>query len=367
MLLALNPTVSPRVDSANVGLHGRIRDGFLKQASACRAMESPFTASICELLADRLDDTTAFGRRISNWTSDPMADALPLRAAGGFNDLVLRGLAPELAACYPPRPLPTANRLGDAIVATLREHDEGLAAFLQSPPQTNEAARSAAILVAALALAGRFDLPLETYEVGASAGLNLWFDRYRYEGGRLNWGDPDSPVVIRCDWTAALPNLRASLVVADRHGCDQRPLDPASAEDRRRLLCYVWPDQTARVERIRAALDFATQTGVSVKRADAADWVERHFGEPKPGAVKTLVHTVVWQYLPQETRKRITRAVEGAGSQATDDAGIAWIRLEADGESPGAGLRLRSWPGGEDRLLTRFDFHGRWAVDPKSP
>ena len=30
-------------------------------------------------------------------------------------------------------------------------------------------------------------------------------------------------------------------------------------------------------------------------------------------------------------------------------------------QSPPAALRLTLWPGGEERLIARVDFHGRWA------
>lgn len=324
-------------------------------------MGSPFTGLVCEALADGLDGRSAFGRRVGGWKGDPIGDALPLRAAGGLNALVLGGHAPELASFYPPHPLPDTSRLWAAIRETIDAHDDFLTAFLDSPPQTNEVSRSAAILAGALVLADRFGLPLKTFEIGASAGLNLGFDRYCYEGGSLHWGDPSSPVVIRCDWNGPPPPLDAELRVGDRRGCDQRPLDPASEEDRLRLLSYVWPDQTERVARLRAALELASRADWKVEQGDAADWVERHFEAPEPGVVKTLVHTVVWQYLPDETRDRITRALERVGGQADANAGIAWLRMEHDGEGRGGGLRLRQWPDGEDRLLARVDFHGRWA------
>lgn len=344
-----------------MALVGRILEGFLFQADACREMGSSFTALLCEVLADGLDNESALGRRIAAWPGHPNQEVLPLRAAGGLNYLVLTGAAPELARRYPPNPLPSPADLQSTLRETIRTHDEFLTAFLDSPPQTNEVSRSAAILVGALEVATRFDLPLEIFEVGASAGLNQGFDGYRYEVGALEWGDPHSPVVVRGDWSGPPPLLEANLRVGARRGCDQRPLDPTSPEDRVRLLCYIWPDQIPRVERLRAALDLAALDPPSIERADAADWVERHFATPKSGVVKVLVHTVVWQYLPEETQARITRAMEHAGSQATEDAGIAWLMMEHDGLGRGGGLHLRQWPGGEDRLLGRFDYHGRWA------
>lgn len=339
----------------------RIREGFLFQADACREMGSPFTALVCQVLADGLDRETDVGRRIAEWPGHPNQEVLPLRAAGGLNYLVLSGAAPRLASLYPPRPLPTAADLWAAVAEAIQTHDGFLTSFLDSPPQTNEVSRSAAILTGALRIAARFDMPLEIYEVGASAGLNQRFDAYRYDFGPLEWGDPASSVVIRGEWSGSPPSLEGNLRIVHRQGCDQRPLDPTSPEDRRRLLCYIWPDQLPRVARLRAALEMAARNPPRIDTADAADWVERHFASPTPGVVKVLVHTVVWQYLPKETQARISRAMEQAGALATGEAGLAWLQMEHDGQGRGGGLHLRQWPGGEDQLLARFDYHGRWA------
>ena len=63
----------------------------------------------------------------------------------------------------------------------LRRHDHYLADQLSSPPQTNEVARSGIVLGAMLHVAARTGLPLEIFEIGASAGLNLAFDEYVFD------------------------------------------------------------------------------------------------------------------------------------------------------------------------------------------
>ncbi|MFI5410753.1 DUF2332 family protein [Kaistia sp. UC242_56] len=66
---------------------GDLLKAFQSQAGSCRKLGSPFTAEICELLAEHLDDSSGFGRRILGWPRDPFADALALRAAAGFHAL----------------------------------------------------------------------------------------------------------------------------------------------------------------------------------------------------------------------------------------------------------------------------------------
>ncbi|WP_156747728.1 DUF2332 family protein, partial [Methylosinus sp. 3S-1] len=80
-----------------------------------------------------------------------------------------------------------------------------------------------------------------------------------------------------------------------------------------------------------------------------------------PGRARLLHHTIVWQYLPLETKTRAKAAIAAAGAAATPQAPFAWARMEADGDMRSAAVTLTLWPGGESVALGRADFHGRWA------
>ncbi|MEX0837932.1 MAG: DUF2332 family protein, partial [Parvibaculum sp.] len=305
-----------------------IPGSFHRQATACRHLGSPFTARVCEALADGLTGETAFGARILGWAGNPVNDALALRAAGALNALARSGDCAALTAAYPPHEADDDGLRG-AIAAAIAGHDDFLTRFLDSAPQTNEVARSNALLGGALHLAAATGLPLALHEIGSSAGLNLVFDRYAYDLGAAKWGAADARVTIAAEWTGGLPPLAAPLRVVSRHGCDLNPLD--AGRDRERLLAYIWPDQAARLARIAAALTEAARTGVAVEKADAAEWVERHFGRAgETGIVRVLMHTIVWQYLPAATQGRIEAAMALAGAAATKDAPVAWLRAEPD-------------------------------------
>jgi hypothetical protein len=342
------------------------RNQLRAQAAASPTLGSPFTGALCGLLAERLDRSSAFGRRILDWPGNPHADALALRACGALHALARSGRQPELSAVYPPAPF-EPERLWAAVEGAIQHEDAFLTAVLDSPPQTNEVARSAMILGAGLHAAGRWRLPLAVYEIGASAGLNLAFDRYRYDfGNEMGWGDAAAPLVIRSAWRGTLPPLDAPLAVVSRKGCDRRPLDPADPADAGRLMAYIWPDQTYRVERTEAALKLAAAEGRQVERTDAADWVEREFTKPqRPGTCRFLYHTIVRQYLPPETRARIDAALERAAAAATAAAPLAHFAFEPDsdpnGANTGAPMTMTMWPGGEAVPLGRADYHGRWV------
>jgi hypothetical protein len=343
---------------------------FRWQAQSSRNLGSDFHALLLDLLAERLGDpepqATRVGQRVARWSDRAIADALPLRLVGGLHALVRAGRVPRLARLYPPTS-PSAAELWPEVLSTLQAQDDFLHDFLDSPPQTNEVARSSIFLGGALLIAAQTGLALRWHEMGASAGLNLHFDRYRYELGHDVWGDAAAPVVIRSAWQGRGPDLTAALSVASRAGCDIAPLDPSSASARERILSYVWPDQGERLARTTAALALAGSAAERVSQEPASTFVTRHFGaEAEEGVVRTLAHSIVWQYLPKSERDAVRQALALAGARATARAPVAWFRMEADGavagsQERGAALTLTLWPGGEEREVGRADFHGRWV------
>ncbi|MEM6325154.1 MAG: DUF2332 family protein, partial [Pseudomonadota bacterium] len=82
--------------------------------------------------------------------------------------------------------------------------------------------------------------------------------------------------------------------------------------------------------------------------------------ETTPGHLHLIFHTVAWQYFPSSEQRRAQKLIETAGDAAKTSTPLAWLRMEADDATPGAGLSVRLWPGDETIALGRVDFHGRW-------
>jgi hypothetical protein len=343
-----------------------VRAAFRAQAEHCAGLGSPFTPRLCTLLADRLAPGAPIADRLLGWPGDPSprADALPLRLAGALHALVLERHDPGLLAVYPPHDA-ADDALWAAVAAALAAHPAFVDARLDGPPQTNETQRSAALAPGHLTVAAETGLPLAVLEIGASAGLNLLWDRFAYAFGPAAWGDPASPVRIAPNWRGPPPPLPPARV-AERAGCDRTPLDASDPATETRLLSFVWADQTDRLARLRAALAMARAARIRVDRADAADWLDVRLAAPRPGLARVVAHSIVWQYLPPATQARIEARLADAGAVATRDAPLAWLRLEPDGGVPGAAITLTLWPGGVTRTLGRADFHGRW-VDWRGP
>jgi hypothetical protein len=280
---------------------------------------------------------------------------------GSVHRLVLRGEAPELARTYP-----SAGGHSDpaaawpALTALIEERFEAVDAGIERPVQTNEVGRAAALVGGFLEVARTTGLPLRVFEVGASAGLNLRWDRFFYESRGATWGPPASPVRL-CSYNSDRPlPFDVDARVVDRAGCDAAPVDPGTDDGRLTLLSYVWPDQINRIRLLRAALTVAATTPAPVERAEAVAWTtERWHGEA--GAATVLFHSIVMQYLPDDRRAAFKQLVRQRGPGATPTAPLAWLRLEPAGHE--AALRLTLWPGGTDATLATCGFHGqnvRW-------
>jgi hypothetical protein len=331
-----------------------VRAELLAQARVCAGQGSPMYA---ELLARAADDADA-GGPVAEVLAGRASSALALRMLGTVHRIVLEGRAPGLAAHYP-----TAGGTADPLAAwpafrdVLARHAAEVRAGLADPPQTNEVGRAAPLIGGLLAVAAATGLPVRLLEIGASAGLNLRADHYRllFDGGGYG---PDSPVVLPDAWRGAPPAAVPPRIAA-RLGCDLAPLDAAAPAARLRLLSYVWPDQTARVERLRAALEVAARVPATVVRAGAGDFLEGL--APERGAVTVVWHSVMIQYLPDEEAARVHRHVEAAGAAATRDAPVAHLAFEPPEGTHIQGtplLTLRLWPGGERRVLGEGPPHG---------
>lgn len=339
---------------------GTIAAHFASQADACERLGSPFTARLCRLLVGIVDDTTRTGRRILGWQGNPAADALALRICGGLHRLVIEHREPALAATYPPHAMDEAA-LSAAVTGALVRHDAELFAALDSAPQTNEIARSAMLLPGFLTIARETGLPLALCEIGSSGGLNLLLDRFFYRYGEQTYGDPASPVHIAPDLRSQALPLEGRLDILSRHGCDIAPVDVSQAEGRTRLRSYVWADQTARLERLDGAMTLAARHPFSLEKADAAAFVKRQIANRPAGATFVLFHSIMWQYMPRETKDAILATLDEEGGRASIDAPIARLRMEPRDPKDGwATLSLTTWPGGETRRLAKCDFHGRW-------
>jgi len=334
------------------------------QARACAGLGSPLYA---ELMARAAADVEARGPVfdvLAGHEDDPGEHAIALRLFAGLHRVVLEGGAPDVATHFPSAGGDAdADAAWPAVLDAVRDNASRLRTGLGSPPQTNEVGRSAALLVGFHTVAAETARPLRLLEVGTSAGLNLRWDRYRYDVGAAPVGDLHSPVRFPSSWFEGVWSLPRAVEVGERRGCDAAPIDPGREDDRLRLLSYVWPDQRARFERLTGALEVARGVPVTVDAADACDWLETRLSEPADGAATVVFHSIFVQYLTVERRRRLLAAIEEAGRRAGRADPLAWLRMEPGGDRQ-TEVRLTLWPGGRERVLATAGYHGqpvRWS------
>jgi hypothetical protein len=338
------------------------------QAGACAAFGSPFSADLLGRAATdveqgRQDVARFFAPWAGKDTRALLSDAAPLRWLGALHDIVLAHPDSPLAAAYPGE-----NRAGDAAAAwplvqeAMGRQAARIAAFMSHEPQTNEVLRSSALLPGFLTMAGETGLPLRLLEIGASAGLNQLWDRYRHRLGDWGeWGPTASTVRLASEWRGARPPLEQAVRVIERRACDRAPVDLADPAQRRRLRAFVWADQHERLARLTAAIETALAANVRVERADAIDFLRAH-AAPRAGVATVVFHSVVFQYLAPASQEALAQVIATHGVAATASAPLAWLRMEPQpGNLALMELRVTTWPGGEERLLGHAHPHAAWT------
>jgi hypothetical protein len=338
-------------------------ESFRRQAQACANLGSPMYAGLLDRLAADLDDGGAgsvTGRVLAGHEDDPGPSALALRLLGSVHRLVLERRAGELATFYP-----SVGGTWDldggsaAFLRLLDEQPDAVREWLDRPPQTNEVGRAGALMGGLLQLEHR--APVRLFEIGSSGGLNLLADRFAYvdEAGTVH-GDPSSVVRLEDAWHGPPLTPWPDLEIVERAGSDVMPVDATTTEGRLTLTAYVWPDQAARLERLRGARALAEQVPVPVRREDAVSFVDGI--ELREGTTTVLWHSVMWQYLSGDDQQAITRRVEQLGERASDAAPFAHLFLEPTRRTPDSSheflVVLTEWPAGRRRILGESVGHG---------
>jgi len=236
------------------------------------------------------------------------------------------------------------------------------ATILARATQTNEAGRLAT-LVPAFAMVADGD-PIALLEVGASAGLCLYPDRWGYEwvtDDGVRTAGPAAPT-LRCTVRGAGPLPSAAPKVAWRGGIDLHPLDVTDADQMAWLSMLVWPEHDDRREQLGRAIEVA--------RTDPPEIVAGDLLEKLPGQVERasqhgrvlVFHSAVIAYLEDPERERFHDLMTGLVA----DGRCVWVsnegprvlaRVAATGPQPGPGPLFVL--GVDGRAVAHAHGHGR--------
>ena len=221
--------------------------------------------------------------------------------------------------------------------------------------QTNEPLRCAPLMLALSRVRG----PIALIEVGASAGLCLFPDRYAYrfgDGPRLGGGDVELESELRGDISG--PSRLPEIVW--RAGIDVQPRDARDPRDRAWISGLVWPGETERARRIEAALDIAAADPPLLIAGDAsAPGVLADLVAQAPGGATIVITTPgVLPHIPREARGRLIETIRGLPARwiTIDQAAVhdAWDPPQED--SRGFLLAI------DGRPLAEVDPLGGWIA-----
>ncbi|MGE0818933.1 MAG: DUF2332 domain-containing protein [Candidatus Nanopelagicales bacterium] len=336
---------------------------FSRQARDCADIGSALYADLCRSASLELSASGELSDLLAPWGDARDGDLVPLRVLAAAHRLVLEREAPALALWFPSvggsAPVDGAGRAEcyrawrDALARSASRLPE----LLASPPQTNEPARSAAFAGAFAHVAAAYRLPLVAHELGASAGLNLVADHVRitWLGGAR--GPQGSPLVLEDAWDGDPLPPEVDIDVRERVAVDLAPVDVTTTEGRLHLTSFVWPDQSERFERLRAAYQLAARVPVRLVAADVVDHVRGL--EPVPGSALVVAHSTTWIYLDEASRAAADAAFVRLGERASPDAPVVHVSREPHSLDDRAGrdfeLVLRCWPAPPHGPLAGFD------------
>ncbi len=224
-----------------------------------------------------------------------------------------------------PAPGPYAG-LRDALLA-----DDGSvrATIMARSTQTNEVGRLATLLPAFASVVPSG--PVALIEAGASAGLNLYPDRWGYA-----WSRPEGVVelgpapYLPCDVSGPAPLPTALPEVSWRGGVDLNPLDVTDPEAMRWLETLVWPEEDERRVRLRHAVEVAAVDPPRLVRGPVLTELPALVAEASTYGTVLVFHSAVAAYFPVDERVQFQDLMSGLVA----DGSCHWISNEAPNVLP---------------------------------
>jgi hypothetical protein len=268
-----------------------------------------------------------------------------LRLLGGLHYLVLDGEA-----------------TWDDVHGALERHRDFLRRFVADHGvQTNEVQRCWMLLPCFLELARRTgSRTLDLIELGSSAGLLLYWDRYRYRYREGRWGDDGALLELGGEERRPVPGslLEGRPAVCRRVGIDLEPVDLTTDEGLRLLSAFVWADQRERLDRLRDAAEAVRRDPPQLVRGDFVDLLPDLLARRRDDALTVVLQVASSVYLTDEGRARLAQTLREAGAEGP-------LALVATGQPDDRshnywGLAVSLWPGGSREIVANADFHGAW-------
>ena len=291
------------------------------------ATSSPIYAAVLQWLLDSPDTYHAplerawVGRTFGAWYERPLLLLASLRF-----DALQHGAEHPLWGGLAAIDAHAGAMSADALQRALGEERRTLwRSLAERQVQTNETTRAIAWMWPACLAPS--STPLELFDLGASAGLNLVAD-----GLPAPWTDAEGQPLV--------PHPPGD--IERRVALDLRPLDPRDEQDVSWLRACVWPEQHERLARLDAALARARELPIMVIESDAAA-MPGHLQPESEHARLLAYQTIMRDYLPPAVRDEMAEGMR-RWLLAHPPGRALWVELEQDDaeQAPDRAIALTS-------------------------
>ncbi len=239
------------------------------------------------------------------------------------------------------------------------EWDEVAAVARARATQTNDPRRTGPLVAALQGVDG----PIALLEVGASAGLGLFADRYSHvftgpDGeSRLDPIDGPAELELSCALGEDVPLPRRMPDIVWRAGLDRSPLRLDRVDDERWLRTLIWPEERARAAQLDAAIGIAREHPPHLVAGDAVDGVAALAAHAPADATLIVWSPVVLVSLPPAERERFAATVGALPGH--------WLSLDGRRVLHDGGERAdQALPGADDDVVLTVDGHPLAIVSP---
>ena len=259
------------------------------------------------------------------------------------------------------------SRAATEVLGVVNDEPDTVHRELHRSTQTNEPGRSAVFRAVIALIAQRGHRVINIVDVGTSAGINLYFDRFPVRSR-----DDENPLTLVCRDDSPIDRSLPLPDVVSRIGVDLAPLDLSIEDDRLWLQACYWPEEPRRMARLDAVLaarpSWPTTT---ILTGSARDRLGDALALCDPSALTIVVNSYALGYFSESDQIAFFDEM----TQRCASANVAWISLESpfmvqwatslttsDEARKGGTQILVTLPGGSPTQWGWCQHHGLWMT-----
>lgn len=253
------------------------------------------------------------------------------------------------------------------VLGVVNDEPDTVRRELHRSTQTNEPGRSAVFQAVIALIAKRGHRVINVVDVGTSAGINLYFDRFP-----VHSYDDENPLTLVCRDDSPIDRSLPLPSVVSRVGVDPSPLDLSIEADRLWLQACYWPEEPRRMARLDAVLaarpSWPTTT---ILKGTASERLGEALALGDPTALTIVVNSYALAYFSASDQMAFFDEM----AQRCATSNVAWISLESpfvvqwptslttsDEARQGGTQILVTLPGGAPTQWGWCQHHGLWMA-----